>query len=103
MDTLLDRRRERARGKAGARLVALDLSTSASMLKSIEDDGIWFAFQDLPMVAWPEYRDVLAVRLGNDQFELVSQAVTGLGFLSRGHEGMFGPGSSRCRRSAGLD
>jgi hypothetical protein len=89
VDAALDRRRERARAKAGARLVGMDLLSAAAVLKSIEDDAMWFSFQELSMVAWPEYRDVLAVRLANEQFEQVSAAVIGVDYLMTGARMMF--------------
>lgn len=84
VDTMLESRRERARAKAGARLVAHDLDTAATVLKSLEDDAMWFPFQQIEMVAWPEYRDVLALRLTNDQFDSVSGAVTGIVYFMQG-------------------
>jgi hypothetical protein len=84
VDAILERRRESARAKAGARLVAVDLSTAASLLKGIERDAIWYPFQQLEMAAWPEYRDVLAIRLSNDHFQAVAQAVKGVAYLMDG-------------------
>lgn len=88
VDTMLESRRERARAKAGARLVAHDLDTAATVLKSLEDDAMWFPFQQIEMVAWPEYRDVLALRLTNDQFDSVSGTVTGIVYFMQGGQAM---------------
>jgi hypothetical protein len=83
VDAILEGRRERASAKAGARLVANDIQFAATALKKIEDGATWFPLQPqigmvLQMVAWPEYRDVLARRLSNEQFDSVSKAVTGV-------------------------
>ena len=78
VEAVLEGRREAARAKAGARLVAGDLAMADSRLKSIEGDRKWWVFMELKIRAWEEYRDVLAVRLSNEEFEAVSQAVVGL-------------------------
>jgi hypothetical protein len=81
VDLYQQSRRAAARAKAGARLVALDLALADSNLKRAEADKKWWSFFKLSMPAWPEYQDVLAQRLSNDEFEKVSQAVAGLEYF----------------------
>lgn len=69
------------RAKAGARMIATDLTTADTTLKSVSDDK-WWVFFDPRIGAWDEYRDVLAVRLSNEEFEAVSQAVIALNGLT---------------------
>lgn len=75
VDWLLGLRRENADAKAGARLVAGDIAAAESQFKSAEETGQWWGFFGLPIQAWDHYRQVLAARLSNDDFEAVSQAV----------------------------
>jgi hypothetical protein len=74
----LEKRRETLLAKAGARLVAGDLAVADSRLKDAQRDGKWWRFFEMPMPNWPEYREVLAMRLTNEDFEAVSQAAIGL-------------------------
>lgn len=86
VDAFFGWRRESALAKAGARLVAADLSNADSQLRVIEKDQMWWRFHKLPMTSWEEYRNVLAIRLGNDGFEAVSQAVMGMRYLGENME-----------------
>jgi hypothetical protein len=81
VDAWLSGRGERARARTGARLVASDLDKSANLLAVMASDRNWYHEQELAVGAWPEYRDVLAVRL-EDRFEAVSNAVVGLAVLT---------------------
>lgn len=75
VDWLLGLRRERADAKAGARLIAGDIAAAESQFKSAEETGQWWGYFGVPINSWDRYRDVLAVKLTNDEFEAVSQAV----------------------------
>lgn len=80
----LDRARERRRAFAGARLVRLDLSLTASALRDAEHDSRWWVFRDVdPMMAWSTYAEALSVRLSAAQFEAVTQSVSELSRFSR--------------------
>jgi hypothetical protein len=60
----VERARERRRAFAGARLVRLDLSLTASALRDAEHDSKWWVFRDVdPMLAWTEFSEILSVRL----------------------------------------
>jgi hypothetical protein len=75
VEWLLGLRRERADAKAGARLVAGDIASAESQIAVAEQTGDWWGFYGHPIASWPDYRDVLAAKLSNDGFEVVSQAV----------------------------
>ncbi len=76
VDWLLGLRRERASAKAGARLVAGDIASAESQFAVTEASGEWWGFYGHPITSWGTYRDVLAIKLSNADFENVSQAVT---------------------------
>jgi hypothetical protein len=78
IDWLLGSKRENALAKAGARLVAGEVAGAESQLASAQHSGEWWAFYGVPITSWPEYRDVLAVRLSQPDFEAVSQGVMNL-------------------------
>jgi hypothetical protein len=75
VDWLLGLRRERADAKAGARLVAADIASAESEIEAAERTGQWWGFFGHPITSWPDYRDVLAMKLSNEDFDSVSQAV----------------------------
>lgn len=75
VDAFFEWRRERKLAKAGARLVAAEIAGYDSQLESAEREGKWWRFYGVEIVSWPEYRDVLAVKLGQEEFEAVSQCV----------------------------
>lgn len=77
-DWLLGLRKESADAKAGARLVAGDIASAESQLEVAERTGEWWAFYGHPISSWDRYRDVLAVRLSNNDWEAVAQGVTSL-------------------------
>lgn len=80
----LERARERRRALAGARLVRLDLSLTASALRDAEHDGRWWVFRDVdPMPAWTEYAEILSVHLSALQFEEVTQSVSEMSRFSK--------------------
>lgn len=72
----LERGRERRRALAGARLVRLDLSLTASAIRDAEHDKKWWTFRDVDAIpSWAEYADVLSVYLSPTEFEDVTQSV----------------------------
>jgi hypothetical protein len=80
----LERARERRKALAGARLLRLDLSLTASALRDAEHDQKWWVFRDVePMPSWSEYADTLTVRLTPEQLEDVTQSVSELLRYSR--------------------
>jgi hypothetical protein len=80
----VERARERRRAFAGARLVRLDLSLTASALRDAEHDSKWWVFRDVdPMLAWTEFSEILSVRLSPAQFDDVTQAVSELSRFSK--------------------
>lgn len=76
IDWLLGLRRDRAEAKAGARLVAGDIAAAESQVAKAEETSEWWQFYGHPITGWPEYRAILAMRLSNEDFEAVAQAVT---------------------------
>jgi hypothetical protein len=81
IDWLLGLRRERALAKAGARLVAGEIAGAESQLASAQHAHKWWPFYGIPVESWKQYRDVLAVKLSQADFEAVSQAVLALEHL----------------------
>jgi hypothetical protein len=80
----LERARERRGAFAGARLVRLDLSLTASALRDAEHDAKWWVFRDVdPMPAWTEYAEALSAHLSSAQLEAVTQSVSELSRFSR--------------------
>lgn len=97
LDAIFAYRRESAMARAGARLVAADLSMSDHQLKGVQKDERWWGFHKPPTSNWNEYRNVLAIRLSNEEFEAVSEAVMNIQFLSESvlkAPGFQGPGKS---------
>jgi hypothetical protein len=73
VSSVLERKREKRRAFARARLVRLDLSLMASALRDAEHDARWWQFRDIdPMPAWTEYAETLSVRISPAQFEDVT-------------------------------
>src|SRR4051794_21048044 len=68
-------RRRKALTKAGARLVAADISMAASQLASVATNGRWYGYMKWRDGNWEEYRGVLAERLSGKDFETVNQSV----------------------------
>lgn len=68
-------RKEAKLAKAGARLVAAEVAGYDSQLAAAERDQLWWRWFGVEITNWPEYRDVLAVKLSQEQFEVVSQCV----------------------------
>jgi hypothetical protein len=71
-------RRDTRLAKAGSRLLAAQLKTADAVLGTVEAEGMWVRFYGLPMSAWPEYRGVLAAKLGNRDFDSVAECVPAL-------------------------
>jgi hypothetical protein len=69
VDWLLGIRREKALAKAGARLIAGEIAAAESQLAAAQHSGKWRAFYGMPIDSWAEYRDILAVRLSQPQFD----------------------------------
>jgi hypothetical protein len=80
----LERARDRRRALAGARLVRLDLSLTASAIRDAEHDKKWWTFRDVDAIpAWAEYADTLSARLSPEEFEDVTQSVSELTRFAR--------------------
>jgi hypothetical protein len=81
---MLERARDRRRALAGARLVRLDLSLTASAIRDAEGDKKWWVFRDVDAIpAWAEYADTLSGRLSPEEFEDVTQSVSELTRFAR--------------------
>lgn len=78
VDWTMGVRREQALAKAGARLVAGEIAGAESQLATAQHSREWWAFYGIPVGSWAEYKDVLAVKLSQPDFEAVSQAVMNL-------------------------
>jgi hypothetical protein len=63
-------------------LLADQLKTADAVLGTVEAEGIWVRFYGLSMSAWPEYRGVLAAKLGNRDFDAVAECVPALAQFS---------------------
>lgn len=68
VDYGLDWLRERRLAKAGARLVAADISMAASTLVGVQVDPEhrWFDYMEFSPKNWDEYRGVLANKLNGE-------------------------------------
>ena len=75
VDAVLAWHRERRLAKAGARLVAGEISGADSQLEAVEKEGRWWRFHGIPIDNWSEYKNILAIRLSDLEFEAVSQGV----------------------------
>ena len=75
VDAVFEWRRERKLAKAGARLVAAEIAGYDSHLESAERERKWWRFYGVEIASWDEYRNVLAVKLSQEEFEAVSQCV----------------------------
>lgn len=75
VDWFLGVKRQRQLAKAGARLVAGEISGFDSVLQSVERDGQWWQFHGVPISSWPKYKDALAMDLAQDNWEALSQGV----------------------------
>jgi hypothetical protein len=71
----LERRREVARARAGARLIRHDLAHADGHLKEALDSGDWRRFWITQVEHWDEYHDLLAAHLDSDEWESVARAV----------------------------
>lgn len=81
---VLDRAQERRRAFAGARLVRLEISLTASALRDAEHDGKWWVFWEAdPLPAWERYAEALSVRLTPAEFEAVTQSVSEMSRFSK--------------------
>jgi hypothetical protein len=80
----LERRREKSQGRAGARLVRMDLALGADQLTRAYEEAAWWPFYDVTMEAWERYRDVIAIALGADDWVTVSQSAVEMQRLDTG-------------------
>lgn len=79
VDWWLGLRKQRAEARAGARVVGGQISAAESQVAEAEKNGEWWAFYGVPIDSWPQYRDVLAVKLKDpDAFSAVGQCVLAL-------------------------
>jgi hypothetical protein len=78
IDGLRGSRRENALAKAGARLVAGEVAGAESQLAEAQHSCQWWPYFGIRITSWPEYRDVLAMKLSQPDFEAVSQGVMNL-------------------------
>lgn len=74
VDAAISWRRDAQLAKAGSRLLAAQLKTADAVLGTVEAEGMWVRFYGLSMSAWPEYRGVLATKLGNSGFDASQSA-----------------------------
>lgn len=64
--------------RAAARVLQSDLSTAASRLASMVDDGRWLSFERLGPPSWELVHSSLAKRLQPEAWETVAEAAMGL-------------------------
>lgn len=79
-DYLLQRGRSNARAKAGARLLRTDLAVAAGILGRAAIERVWDVGIVPRIEVWEEYRDTLALALGQDQWQQVERAVSRVRF-----------------------
>ena len=85
------KRREDGEAKAAARVVQGDLAIAASSLQNmVERDHQWYGFYDLTLPNWGEREAVLALHLGADVWEQVSQSAIELEGLTEGFRRVLG-------------
>ncbi|MGZ4304942.1 MAG: hypothetical protein ACXVSL_08735 [Solirubrobacteraceae bacterium] len=80
----LERRREKAQGRAGARVVRMDVAIAADRLKQAHAEAMWWPFYAVALESWSRYRDVIAIALGADAWVTVSQSAIELQLLDEG-------------------
>ena len=81
---ILQRRREAADARAGARLLQAELSGAASQLVGVENERKWWVVFDMSLPSWDTYRGALAAQLPRAAWMAVSQAVIELRGLEQG-------------------
>lgn len=97
VDLKLEKRKENAQGRAGARLLRVDLSVAVQQIESAIAELTWWPFYELRLEPWDRYRDVLAVALDPEAWGVVSQSAMELQALGNGMRNA--PGSDgRARR-----
>lgn len=96
VDLRLEKRKEEAQGRAGARLLRVDLSVAVAQVESAIAELTWWPFYELRMDPWDRYRDVLAVALDPEEWGAVSQSAMEL--QAFGHGMRNAPGADRGRR-----
>jgi hypothetical protein len=84
VDWALERRRERAKAKAGARLIRSKLHTVAVQIGISESDGHWRSAWEMSLEEWESYRDVLAPALSVSQWAAVDNGVRLIRLLDYG-------------------
>ena len=71
----LEKRREKARARAGARLIRSDLETVAMLFGAAETRRQWPLTIDLPTEGWRQFRDVVASELQPTAWDDVEAAI----------------------------
>lgn len=82
----LERRREEAQAKDGARPLRVELSLAKGRVESAIEELLWWPFYEMAFEPWDRYRDVLAVDLDPEGWDSVTQSVAELRALSEGME-----------------
>ena len=82
----LERRREEAQAKDGARPLRVELSLAKGRVESAIEELLWWPFYEMAFEPWDRYRDVLAVDLDPEGWDSVTQSVAQLRALSEGME-----------------
>jgi hypothetical protein len=91
----LERRREKAQGRAGARLVRMDLAIAAEQLKDAYAEAMWWPFYNVRLESWDRYRDVIAIAVGANDWVTVSQSAIELQHTDEGFRKM--PAADKAR------
>jgi hypothetical protein len=76
-DYFLERRREKAKARAGARLLRSDLRVVAGRCRTAAELKAWLRpWGPVIEATWDEYRDILAASLDTDRWTTVEKAVS---------------------------
>jgi hypothetical protein len=76
VEAWLERRRQEARARAGARLLRSDLKDASQYLGIAEAGDLWEVQWEVTLPSWGEYRDVLASFLKPPEWKAVDEGVT---------------------------
>jgi hypothetical protein len=75
-DYFLQRRSEKARARAGARLLRSDLRVVAGRFGAAADEKAWFRWWGSSVDSWDDYRYILAASIDTNRWNIVERGVS---------------------------
>jgi hypothetical protein len=75
-DYFLQLRSEKARARAGARLLRSDLHVAAGRFGAAADEKAWFSWWEPAVHSWDEYRYILAASIDASRWKIVERGVS---------------------------